>query len=86
MLFFGGIEENKILMNAKFDYVFFTGSKKKLVMPYMRLKQKYMTPMTLELGGKSPCIIDRNVNLKLAARRIVFLVSFFEFRTNLCCT
>lgn len=68
---FGGIEENKILMNAKFDYVFFTGSKKVGNALY-EAQAKYMTPMTLELGGKSPCIIDRNVNLKLAARRIVF--------------
>ena len=68
---FGGLEENQTLMNAKFDYVFFTGSKRVGNALY-EAQSKYMTPMTLELGGKSPCIIDKKVNLKLAAKRIVF--------------
>ena len=68
---FGGLDENKTLMNTKFDYVFFTGSKKVGNALY-EAQSKYMTPMTLELGGKSPCIIDKNANLKLAAKRIVF--------------
>ena len=67
----GGREENAFLLEQKFDYIFFTGSKNvgKLV---LEKAAKHLTPATLELGGKSPCIIDKSANLKLAARRIVF--------------
>lgn len=67
----GGIEENTLLLKEKFDYIFFTGS------PYvgrivMNAASKHLTPLTLELGGKSPVIVDHTANIKLAARRIAF--------------
>lgn len=67
----GGREENKQLLDLAFDYIFFTGSTEvgKLV---MEKASKHLIPITLELGGKSPCIIDRDVNLKLTAKRIAF--------------
>ena len=67
----GGREENAFLLEQKFDYIFFTGSKSvgKLV---LEKASAHLTPVTLELGGKSPCIIDETADLKLAARRIVF--------------
>lgn len=67
----GGRKENQELLNRKFDYIFFTGSVSvgKLV---MEKASKYLTPVTLELGGKSPCIVDKTANLRLAAKRIVF--------------
>lgn len=67
----GGREENNHLLEQKFDYIFFTGSK---AVGQMVLEKAavHLTPATLELGGKSPCIIDRSADLKLAAKRIVF--------------
>lgn len=67
----GGRQENGWLLEEKFDYIFFTGSKNvgQLV---QEKASKHLTPVTLELGGKSPCIIDKSANLELAARRIVF--------------
>lgn len=67
----GGRAENTELLEQKFDYIFFTGSVAvgKLV---MEKASKYLTPVTLELGGKSPCIVDKDANIKLAARRIAF--------------
>lgn len=67
----GGREENAILLEQRFDYIFFTGSVSvgKLV---MEKAAKYLTPVTLELGGKSPCIVDETADLSLAAKRIVF--------------
>jgi aldehyde dehydrogenase (NAD+) len=67
----GGREANKELLNQCFDYIFFTGSVAvgKLV---MESASKNLTPVTLELGGKSPCIVNADANLKLAARRIVW--------------
>lgn len=67
----GGREENQSLLEQKFDYIFFTGSVNvgKLVMEKAAAN---LTPVTLELGGKSPCIVDHTADLKLAARRIVF--------------
>lgn len=67
----GGREENTYLLDQKFDYIFFTGSKAvgQLV---LEKAARYLTPVTLELGGKSPCIIDSSAKLELAARRIVF--------------
>ena len=67
----GGREENSLLLEEKFDYIFFTGSK--TVGTYvLEQASKNITPVTLELGGKSPCIIDKSADLKMAARRIVF--------------
>ena len=67
----GGREENSFLLEQKFDYIFFTGSKGVGQM-VLEKAAKHITPVTLELGGKSPCIVDSSVDLKLAARRIVF--------------
>ena len=67
----GGREENAYLLEQKFDYIFFTGSKSvgRLV---QEKAARYLTPVTLELGGKSPCIVDKSANIALSARRIVF--------------
>ncbi|GAA4945907.1 aldehyde dehydrogenase [Algibacter agarivorans] len=67
----GGLETSTELLAHKWDYIFFTGSTKvgKIV---AKAAAKYLTPVTLELGGKSPCIIDDSVNLKLVARRLVW--------------
>ena len=67
----GGRQENKALLEERFDYIFFTGSKN--VGRYvMKMAADKLTPVTLELGGKSPCIVDEDANIRLAAKRIVF--------------
>ncbi len=70
-LFNGGVETARALLQLPFDHIFFTGSSRtgKIV---MQEAAKNMTPVTLELGGKSPCVVDKDVNLRLAARRIVW--------------
>ncbi len=67
----GGRTENQALLEENFDYIFFTGSPTvgKLVMKHAA---DTLTPLTLELGGKSPCIIDTNVDLKQVAKRLAF--------------
>lgn len=67
----GGRDENRALLEQKFDYIFFTGSVAvgKMV---MEKASRHLCPVTLELGGKSPCIVDHTANLKLAAKRICF--------------
>lgn len=67
----GGRQENTALMELRWDFIFFTGSINvgKLV---MEKASKNLTPILLELGGKSPVIVDRTADLKLAARRIAF--------------
>ncbi|MEI6454822.1 MAG: aldehyde dehydrogenase [bacterium] len=67
----GGRESNHALLARKWDYIFFTGSSVvgKVV---MEAAAKTLTPVTLELGGKSPCIVDKDANLKIAAARIVW--------------
>ena len=67
----GGREENAHLLEKKFDFVFFTGSQAvgKVV---LRHTAEHLTPAVLELGGKSPVIVDRTANLPLAAKRIIF--------------
>ena len=67
----GGREENSFLLRQKFDYIFFTGSQK-VGKEVMRRAAEHLTPVTLELGGKSPCIVEKSADLKLAAKRIVF--------------
>lgn len=67
----GGREENQALLDEKFDYIFFTGSKNVGTI-VLEKAAKHITPVTLELGGKSPCIIDKSADLKLSARRLVF--------------
>lgn len=66
------VEEFKLLLeNYRFDYVFFTGGVE-IGRSVMQRVSKFLTPMTLELGGKSPCVVERSANLRVAARRIVF--------------
>jgi len=67
----GGRQENTDLLDQKFDYIFFTGSVGvgKVV---MEAAAKHLTPVTLELGGKSPTIVDSSADLKLAAKRVAF--------------
>lgn len=67
----GGRDVNSYLLDLKYDYIFFTGSVSvgKLV---MEKASKNLTPVTLELGGKSPCIVDSSTDLKLSAKRLVF--------------
>ena len=67
----GGRAENTCLLQQKFDYIFFTGSQS-VGKEVMTQAAKHLTPVTLELGGKSPCIVDSSADIKLAARRIVF--------------
>ncbi len=67
----GGRAENTCLLQESFDYIFFTGSQA-VGKEVMKQASAHLTPVTLELGGKSPCIIDKSANLKLAAKRIVF--------------
>lgn len=67
----GGREENTCLLGEHFDYIFFTGSQS-VGREVMRKAAESLTPVTLELGGKSPCIVDKTANIKLAAKRIVF--------------
>ena len=67
----GGRAENTALLEQKFDFVFFTGSQN-VGKEVLRHTAQYLTPAVLELGGKSPCIVDSSANIKLAARRIVF--------------
>lgn len=67
----GGVEVSKQLLSERWDYIFFTGSVAvgKIV---AKAAAENLTPVTLELGGKNPCIIDETANLKLAAKRIVW--------------
>lgn len=67
----GGVVECTILLDQDVDYIFYTGSTRvgEIV---MKKAAKHFTPVTLEMGGKSPCIVDASTNLRLAARRIVF--------------
>ena len=67
----GGRVENTALLEQKFDFVFFTGSQS-VGKEVLRHMADHLTPAVLELGGKSPCIVDSSANIKLAARRIVF--------------
>ena len=67
----GGAETSQKLLREKFDYIFFTGGEKvgKIV---MKAAAENLTPVTLELGGKSPCIVDENCDLQKAAKRITW--------------
>ena len=67
----GGRTANQALLDQKFDYIFFTGSVPvgKVV---MEAASKHLTPVTLELGGKSPCLVDSTADIDLAAKRIVW--------------
>lgn len=67
----GGINESKTLLAQRWDKIFFTGSTKvgKIV---LEAASKHLTPVVLELGGKNPVVVDKDANLKVAARRIVW--------------
>lgn len=67
----GGVEVSQQLLEEKFDHIFFTGGTAigKIV---MQAAAKHLTPVTLELGGKSPCVVDSDVDLKYAAKRIIW--------------
>ena len=67
----GGRAENSALLDQKFDFIFFTGSGG-VGKEVLRRAAEHLTPVVLELGGKSPCIVDKSANIRLAARRIVF--------------
>ncbi|MBQ7636304.1 MAG: aldehyde dehydrogenase [Lachnospiraceae bacterium] len=67
----GGRAENQKLLDERFDLIFFTGSQR-VGTEVMQKAAVHLTPVTLELGGKSPCIIDRDADIKLAAKRVVF--------------
>jgi acyl-CoA reductase-like NAD-dependent aldehyde dehydrogenase len=72
----GDAEVSRALLAEKFDHIFYTGGSKvgKIV---MEAASKHLTPVTLELGGKSPCIVDENVNLDESVKRII-LGKFFN--------
>ena len=67
----GGREENTALLEQKFDFIFFTGSQS-VGREVLRRAAEHLTPVVLELGGKSPCIVDETADIPLAAKRIVF--------------
>lgn len=67
----GGRAENQALLDQRFDYIFFTGGVT-VGREVMAKAAKHLTPVTLELGGKSPCVVDKTAKIDLAAKRIVF--------------
>ena len=67
----GGRKENEALLGEQYDVILFTGSTA-VGRTVMQAAAKHLTPVTLELGGKSPCIVDETANLKLAAKRIAW--------------
>lgn len=67
----GGAETSQQLLQEKFDHIFFTGGTR-IGQIVMEAAAKQLTPVTLELGGKSPCIVDADINLKEAAKRITW--------------
>jgi aldehyde dehydrogenase (NAD+) len=71
----GGVPETTALLEQRFDLVFYTGNGTvgRIV---MQAAAKHLTPVVLELGGKSPCIVDRDVDLDVAVRRIVWAKFF----------
>ena len=67
----GGRQKNATLLEQKFDFIFFTGGQT-VGKEVLRHTAETLTPVVLELGGKSPCIVDHTAKIKLAAKRIVF--------------
>jgi acyl-CoA reductase-like NAD-dependent aldehyde dehydrogenase len=67
----GGADETSALLEQRFDHIFYTGGGRvgRIV---MKAAAENLTPVTLELGGKSPCIVDSDVDVRIAARRIVW--------------
>lgn len=70
-LFEGGSQVNQELLDEKFDFIFFTGSPK-VGHIVMEKASKHLTPVALELGGKSPTIVDKSADLKITAQRIAW--------------
>ncbi|MBM4359171.1 MAG: aldehyde dehydrogenase family protein [Deltaproteobacteria bacterium] len=67
----GGVPETTALLEQRFDHIFYTGNGT-VGRVVMAAAAKHLTPVTLELGGKSPCIVDRDVDLEVAAKRIAW--------------
>ncbi len=67
----GGVEQAKALLEHRFDYIFYTGSHA-IGREVMFAAARYLTPLTMELGGKCPCIVDEHSDIRVAARRIVW--------------
>lgn len=67
----GGVQETTELLELKFDYIFYTGSSK-VGRIIHAAANKYLTPVTLELGGKSPCYVDSTVDMAVAVKRILW--------------
>ncbi len=67
----GGVEETQMLLEHQLDYIFFTGGHA-VGKTIMQKAAAHLTPVTLELGGKSPCVVDRDIDVKCAARRIAW--------------
>lgn len=67
----GGRKENQALLEQRFDYIFFTGGVT-VGREVMRKAAEHLTPVSLELGGKSPCVVDATAKLDLAAKRLAF--------------
>ena len=67
----GGRAENACLLKQKFDFIFFTGSQA-VGKEVLKSASEHLTPVALELGGKSPCIVDETADIPLSAKRIVF--------------
>ncbi len=67
----GGVEETTALLEQRFDHIFYTGNGA-VARVVMEAASRHLTPVTLELGGKSPCIVDDDVDLKISARRIAW--------------
>lgn len=67
----GGVSETTTLLEQRFDYLFFTGSTR-VGHVVMQAAAKHLTPVTLELGGKSPAIVDKDCNLEVTARRLAW--------------
>lgn len=79
----GGIEETQTLIHLPFDYVFFTGSENVGKIVYQAASEN-LVPVTLEMGGKSPVIVDETANIKVASERICF--GKFTNAGQTCCT
>ncbi|MEP4948856.1 MAG: aldehyde dehydrogenase, partial [Flavobacteriaceae bacterium] len=67
----GGVSVSQELLTAQWDYIFFTGSSRVGKIVY-KCAAEHLTPVTLELSGKNPCIVDATASIKLAAKRIVW--------------
>ncbi|MGK0367381.1 MAG: aldehyde dehydrogenase (NAD+) [Thermoproteota archaeon] len=67
----GAVKETQELLKEKFDHIFFTGSTQ-VGKEIMKAASEFLTPVTLELGGKSPCIVDKDINIAVTAKRIIW--------------